>query len=232
MHIRSRLRLAALVAAGMLCAAVGTAHANRGQVVNGEANYLTKWGPIEITMGEFVVRCNLVLEGSFAATTFAKRAGTTISRIEEASFRRLLRRQSVGPNGDAAVDDDLQLVQRDATENNRDKRVPGRRGSVDRTDGLRRLMPTQNRNRSPSQGHRDHDGRSRWSARNTDRQSRRNRQIHAQRQRAVRAHLGDAQGLGRRAQRKKRNHRSQTNIARSDSCERSERSSPRSVSAA
>lgn len=86
MHIRSRLRLAALVAAGMLCAAVGTAHANRGQVVNGEANYLTKWGPIEITMGEFVVRCNLVLEGSFAATTFAKRAGTTISRIEEASF--------------------------------------------------------------------------------------------------------------------------------------------------
>ncbi len=86
MRIRSRIRLVALVAAGALCAAVGTAHARSGQVVNGEANYLTKWAPIEITVNESVIRCNLVLEGSFVATSFAKSTETTISNVLEASF--------------------------------------------------------------------------------------------------------------------------------------------------
>ena len=86
MRTRIQARPVTLVVVGLLCAAVGTAYANRGTIVNGEANYVTAWAPLEITAAGSTVRCNVTLEGSFAGKTFTKASSTVISNVLQASF--------------------------------------------------------------------------------------------------------------------------------------------------
>jgi hypothetical protein len=86
MRICSKLVLAALAATAVLALAVGAASATRLRVLNVERGFRAVWTPLTVTSNTGAnVSCNVTIEGTFASSTYVKRAGTqlgSVTRVE------------------------------------------------------------------------------------------------------------------------------------------------------
>jgi hypothetical protein len=85
MRTRARLIAVTLTATAALLATVTGAGARNIDITNGEQGLRLVWRPVSFEAFGETVTCNLTLEGTFSARTFAKRRETPIARITRAA---------------------------------------------------------------------------------------------------------------------------------------------------
>lgn len=85
MRARVRLALAGWAAAALLLLAIGSAFGNKLSV--SERSFRVVWSPMSLGLfpGGGTMRCPVTLEGSFNATTIAKRAGMAVGQVTRAA---------------------------------------------------------------------------------------------------------------------------------------------------
>ena len=85
MRTRNRLLIAAFTATAVLGVAIGSAAANRFEIVNGGKRHKIAWSALTVEAGGSRIVCPVTLEGSFGGPTFHKARGIRVATIDRAA---------------------------------------------------------------------------------------------------------------------------------------------------